>query len=145
MPEKRVLTFKSPRDYASYNECNRDPIFLFQVRRTVFFSEGYHHFGLEWDSDAEAVINEETKKEVSDDELVEMGLAKRYWETESVWFDRLEAEGFGRRTQYNYPGKEGVGWRVYCVCAEGELAEVLKLHDQEKTFESPKTAEEIRA
>ena len=52
-----------------------------------------------------------------------------YWETISVWYDREEAESFAKSTKYRYPD----GWRVYCVCAEGKLAELLNKHgDAEK-------------
>jgi hypothetical protein len=43
------------------------------------------------------------------------------WITESVWLTRYEAEYFGKANEYNYQ----FGWRVHCLSACGELAEIL--------------------
>lgn len=45
-----------------------------------------------------------------------------YWITERVFLTREEGEHYGKCRDYNYPD----GWRVYCVCAEGKLAELIK-------------------
>jgi len=42
------------------------------------------------------------------------------WRTESVWLTRPEAERFAQSHAYRWPK-----WRVYCVCCEGRLAEIL--------------------
>ncbi len=47
------------------------------------------------------------------------------WLTESVWFDRDEAEAFAKAHEYNYC----YGWRVYGVPSYGQLAELLKSQD----------------
>ena len=44
-----------------------------------------------------------------------------WWDTESVWLDRETAEHHAKAQAYNYP----VGWRVYGVPAEGQLATLL--------------------
>ena len=44
-----------------------------------------------------------------------------------VWLTRKEAVEYAMRRDYHY-GKEGKDWRVYCCCAEGQLADVLKQH-----------------
>lgn len=53
--------------------------------------------------------------------------AMRNWDTRSVWFTREEGEAFGRRNEYNFKY-----WRVYCVNAEGELRNVLKMPEAER-------------
>lgn len=45
----------------------------------------------------------------------------RGWDTEYVFFTREEAEEWGRNHAYRYKR-----WRVFCVCAKGELAKLLK-------------------
>jgi hypothetical protein len=49
-------------------------------------------------------------------------LAYGEWRTESVWLDRLEAEAWGKVKAHRWTD----GWRVYGVCAEGDLAELLR-------------------
>ena len=44
------------------------------------------------------------------------------WETERVFENREEADGYGKARSYNYPK----GWRVFCVPAEGKLADLLR-------------------
>ena len=44
------------------------------------------------------------------------------WTTESVWFTREEAEAWATRHAYRF----AEGWRVYCLCAEGALAKLLR-------------------
>lgn len=75
-------------------EMTRDPIFLLQVSRT---KRGPH------------------SDEYDDDDC-------DWWDTESVWFTREEAEAFAKAHAYRWPN----GWRVYCTCAEGELASLLR-------------------
>jgi hypothetical protein len=43
------------------------------------------------------------------------------WTAQSVWLTRNEAEIHARKHEYNYH----FGWRVYCLSASGELAEIL--------------------
>ena len=47
------------------------------------------------------------------------------WATDRVFWSRKEAEDYGHSREYAW-GKMLMGWRVYCVCAEGHLAEVLR-------------------
>lgn len=42
------------------------------------------------------------------------------WDTAGVFLTRPEAESFAERHSYNWDC-----WQVYCVCAEGELAQLL--------------------
>lgn len=57
------------------------------------------------------------KKILADDDFNE-----DVWETDSVFFTREEGERFGRNHAYRWPN----GWRVYCVPANGVLAELLR-------------------
>ncbi len=52
-----------------------------------------------------------------------------YWTTESVWFTREEAEAWAKSHAYRFRH----GTRVYCLCAEGELAALLKAHTLKPT------------
>lgn len=42
------------------------------------------------------------------------------WRTEGVFLTRDEGESYGQSRAYRWDE-----WRVYCVCAEGELARIL--------------------
>lgn len=110
------------RDATAYRECTRDPIFLFQFWRWRLIREPEGHliddgavYPLEGYPDVEARTI---------DELLSMKCAVAWWETESVWLTREEAERYGTTRSYNYPD----GWRVYCVCAEGRLGALLREH-----------------
>lgn len=123
--------FTGPRDKAAFDECTRDPIFLLQVRRWTITGEpigyeyvdeiGYLPEGTERNEDGEYEVEPLTMKQ-----LEEMGCASAHWETDSfaVWLSREEAEAFAKSHEYNYPD----GWQVYCTCANGQLAELLKAH-----------------
>lgn len=135
-----------------HQECTRDAIFLFQ-RKVINIVEV--PYGWEWGDESFNMVEEDadlaTDKEVSQyldhyktllneakdyverpyisykemyDRMVEQGLEGTLdcWETESVWLTREEATIYAHAKHYNYPH----GWRVYCVCAEGELAKLIK-------------------
>lgn len=110
------------RDAAAYRECTRDPIFLFQRRRwnLVDVPEGHELC-------AEGAVYPKDRPDadaLTVDELKDLEAVVTWWETESVWLSREEAEDYGRRRAYNYRD----GWRVFCVCAEGRLGELLQEH-----------------
>ena len=44
-----------------------------------------------------------------------------WWETERIFLTREEGTAWVQRQEYNYSG----GWRIYCMCAEGQLTKVL--------------------
>ena len=108
-------------------ECTRDPIFIFEVAR-------YHYFH-DKIADTDLVFNEdcfedpETKDVITDDELVSRELAARYWAAETVFYTREEGETYGMRRKYKF-GEPGKGWRVWCVCAEGQLGQILNTHEK---------------
>ncbi len=117
-------------------EITRDPIFLLQSRHWHWSVEGVPP-EIEWSDNAESWI---VRDEVDDDggppSINMTEIAERWsdhvvedWHTESVWFTREEAERFGEATHYRY----SCGHRVYCICAEGELATLLKAHSEHPT------------
>lgn len=62
---------------------------------------------------------------MTDKELVEYGLAVEYWNPMGkVFYTREEGEDYAKARPYKY-GEQGKDWKIYCVCAEGELASVL--------------------
>lgn len=118
-------------------EATRDPIFLFQAKR--------HHWpDVElpdnWQRDEEGDIVDTNLKDehdlwarVSIKDLEERGVAIPYWATELVFFTREEGEAYGYAKSYNY----SAGWRVYCVCAQGELARLLRGFSKTPTGDLP--------
>lgn len=107
-------------------ECTRDPIFLFQSRRWHINAEGLPR-EIVWDSNA-SDLRRVSPKDPNDAYLTMNTLAEEHpdhvlaeWRTERVFFTRSEGEAYGKARAYNYPE----GWRVYCVCAEGDLARLL--------------------
>lgn len=113
------------RDAAAYRECTRDPIFLLQVRRYRLLGvpEG-HEMDDEGDVWAKSPIGPAEPDRLTVDDLLSFEAAVAWWETESVYLTREEAEAYGQRRAYNYRD----GWRVYCVCAEGRLGDLLRAH-----------------
>ena len=105
------------REYPA-DEITRDPIFLFQSRRWQFMDvpDGWEMVDGEWmrhEDGSELDITWENCQEFEE--------SFDYWDTEYVFFTRAEAEAWGQRANRRYPD----GWRVYCVCAKGELAQLL--------------------
>ena len=97
------------------DECTRDVIFLFQRRRwnlhdydhperdVLIPMEKIHAEGWEFGDWDHPCVTES-------------------WHTEGVYLTREEATAYGKRRDYNFAD----GWRVYGVCAEGELVELIK-------------------
>lgn len=113
-----------------YKECTRDVIFLLQVRQshwTEKVPEDCHY--------SDSLIFRDDDKEhenpLSADEVHEIDpdCVILSWYTDSVWLDRDEAEAYAESRSYNY-GKKGKGWQVYGVCADGELAKMLRGKDK---------------
>lgn len=106
-----------PRRIYPDAEGTRSPIFLLQSRKWHCNNVDDYDYrsDLETLLDADGVeVDEAYMKEHSDD-------WSDYWQTESVWFTREEAETFGASTHYRYKH----GHRVYCLCAEGDLATII--------------------
>lgn len=121
------------------NECQKDPIFLLQRRDYAlthcpgwlsydgdsFWIEHRRLNGVDtsqWTFVEKGEINEHKLFEYlcnyTDDDHT---AALEQWITESVWLTRFEAVQHAKATEYNYQ----FGWRVYCLSACGELAEIL--------------------
>ena len=109
-------------------EMTQCPIFLLQIAQIGLTADydvdDYKHL------DDGVFVIKETGEEVSgrafDDFLLERGEARRYWTTfdGGVWWTREDAEAYGESRSYHY-GRKGKDWRVFCVCAFGELAKLL--------------------
>lgn len=103
------------RDIVAYQEATRDPIFLLQKRVIVACERAMKD--KDYDSDG--------MPKDSDEKLLAKGKAISYWDTEGVYYSREEAEKTAEAREYAY-GKKGIDWQVYCLCAEGALANILK-------------------
>jgi hypothetical protein len=115
-PERRAVTHRSD---VARRECTRDPIFLLQY--AYFLVADPAGF------DSLAEISDDGEYSSSDIlRLVKEGLLALEWTTESVWLDREEAEASRKAHEYRWR----YGSRVYCVCAGGRLAELLKAADR---------------
>lgn len=102
-------------------EATRDPIFLLQTRKVIRTNQDKYY----WDSDAECLKDVYNDEPVTDEALIENGDAESCWHTEYVFLTREEKRSGEVAAEYVY-GRKGKDWRVYCVCAEGELAKALK-------------------
>lgn len=109
-------------------ECNRDVMFLLQVKRWQLIGSPDDHFQV----DGSVYPNDPCDSPaLSWDELANMTIcvgnadlpcAIFSWDTEGVWLDREEAESFAKSHEYNYRN----GWQVYGIPANGQLAELLR-------------------
>jgi hypothetical protein len=80
-----------------------------------------------WTTDDEGGLYDGDGDTLDHEDAVEAECAAFYWETDAVFATREEARKHGERRPYAW-GHEGIGWRVYCVCAEGALAQLLVRH-----------------
>jgi hypothetical protein len=129
------------RDRRCYDSGTRDAIFVFQAGRYIYTGtpDGYYHDGEGYirgepdaqgcyrpaeDAEDEAYLTNAQLAQMETDEGVPCAL--QIWETEAVYLSREEGEAYGNSRAYNYPD----GWRVYCVPANGELGQLLRLGDR---------------
>ncbi len=122
---------KKTRLDIAHEESTRDPIFLFQRERLIVTNYERVNFCSDceqlFDTDKDDYHDCESGNDVlSINDVVDLDCGEIVWETECVFLRREEAAHYGRIKHYNYPD----GWRVYCVCAEGELAGFLNLYDR---------------
>lgn len=122
------------------DEMTRDPIYIFQ--RACKHYDLDDGCGYEWCPDCQGVYLEghgETIHEggaqedtpeyeeydtlIDEEALSDINAISKEWHSELVFFTREEGEKYGKSRDYNYPD----GWRVYCVSAQGILAELLKM------------------
>jgi len=119
----------SPRGMVAYRESTRDPIFLFQ---TVEYGLSPHDYSamedLDWhcveDGGGWHTSDAEDAEKVTNEMMEDHEIGTKHWRTEKVFAHREEARLHGQSRPYAW-GEEGVGWRVYCVCANGHLAKLL--------------------
>lgn len=102
-------------------ECQEDVIFLFRIRR---FQIGIPPQGYEYSDDLDAIVDDEGRVQ-TEQQLLDAGIAHQWWDVDSVWLDREEAEHYGDRLSYRF-GEKGKGWQVYGVSARGDLAKLLR-------------------
>lgn len=115
-----VESLNSPRGLIAEKESTRDPIFLFQFRRWVCSPAiDWGDFDLKLGEEGE--VYDEDGNEVSEERLADMEIYVETWVSEHVFATREEGDAYGRRHGHDYQS----GWRTYCVCAEGKLAELL--------------------
>jgi hypothetical protein len=119
---------KITRTYPA-DEITRDPIFLLQVKRIIMVGSPFGYVCIEGEFYPEDKMhNRDDIEPLSNQRLLDMGCAVEHWDTENVFFTREEAQEWADARHYRWPG----GYRVYCVCAEGQLAELLKQHTVKK-------------
>ncbi len=123
------MTTKLPtRGDVALAEATRDPIFLLQTRRWRISQEGLPS-SVVFDFDAcdlrqgDEFISIDTFAERFPDRVEED------WRAERVFFTREEGEAWATRRSYRWPS----GWRVYCLCAEGDLAKLLRARSLKPT------------
>jgi hypothetical protein len=118
----------SPRARLAVESSTRDPIFLFQTKRFIYFVNAP---GFEWPDgwsvDDEGTLTDGEGNVLTGEDAVEHDCAEAIWETQSVHATREQARAHGNRRTYDW-GEEGQGWRTYAVCAEGQLAALLVAH-----------------
>jgi hypothetical protein len=110
----------------AYRESTRDPIFLFQTLDygvseadcSAMENLGWH-FDEGWYTD-----NSEDADKITPAMMRSHEIGTEHWRTEKVFAGRVEARNFGKARPYEW-GEENVGWRIYCVCANGLLAKLL--------------------
>ena len=115
---KRIMAMC--RSEIAKRECTADPIFLFRRRRWTLTFDTSHVAAEHY----EAICNEEDREFTEVDRLwfkSQDGYLE-WWETVTVFLTREEADAYGFAVGYQYPH----GWDVYCVRAQGDLAEALK-------------------
>ena len=117
------------------DELTSNPIFLFQSRWWNLTGLPYGYV-----VDDEGYIYEAEDRESIPEEAESVPITKfehcqnydgyscliEEWKTERVFFTREEGEAYAHSQAHNCP----YGSRVYCVCAHGKLAEILKKEDR---------------
>ena len=134
---KPFISEHSTRSQSCRREATRDVVFLFQRAKwtVVLIPDGYtvlDEVVCKADDYGDPILNEDdepvgllTLEQLSKIEATDyVKCAIKTWQTDLVFLTRGEAEKYGESRSYNYQD----GWRVYGVCAEGEMATVLKEH-----------------
>lgn len=115
-----------PRRDVAYKESTRDPIFLFQIADYGFSTHDIDAMeAMGWHCDEGWYTSDkEDADHVTDEMMLSHEIGTKHWYTRAVFLNREEGRIHGQGRPYAW-GDEGVGWRVYCVCAEGDLAALI--------------------
>ena len=97
------------RDRAAFDEATHDPIYLAQSRYLAYCEDAFDYDGGDY-----------TEREGHDPRSCEH--CTEHWKTEHVFMWRDEAQRWMDARHYRWE----YGHRVYCICAEGSLARLLK-------------------
>ncbi len=119
-------------------ECTRDPIFLLEIRSYEWTAEGMPK-EIDYDSDAEGLILlADKEKQLDEVETLSMQEIHKRWPDHCVeqwtcknhiFLTREEGNTWAEARTYRWPD----GWRIWCCCAEGDLAELLKARSLKPT------------
>ena len=136
---------KHTKRFINYQDATRDVVFLLQERRITYewyaLEEHYHSLKEQYPAlfdqyTHEDVCNRTMPHKALAEMLITTPYAIAHWQMASdcadhgnVWYSREEAEEFAKsREHYKWP----LGWRVYGVCAAGELVEAMNHWDESK-------------
>lgn len=126
------------RDESAWHESTRDPIFVLLVDQAQLLDYDEDDRPDGWYRDDEGTLRiragEENDPENDERPTFDEIVACRDNElpitietrVESVWLTRQEADAWLDSHRYRFRACDQVRARVYCVCAEGELASLLK-------------------
>ena len=117
---------ESERGMVAYRECSNDPIFLFQTKDYGTSEADYSAMeDLGWHCDEGWYVSkDEDADKVTTEMMADHDIGTLHWDTQKVFLHREEARRYGERRPYAW-GDEGEGWRIFCVNAEGELAQTI--------------------
>lgn len=122
------MSKKLTRAESMREEMTRDPIFILQRKQHFFNRHTAEAHNLHQDDEGEYIWP--NGKLASMKTLEDIEVAIPYWATPgNVFYSRAEAEKHAEDRHYDW-GKKDVNWRVYCTCAEGELAQALDDHEK---------------
>lgn len=120
-------------------EATRDPIFLLEtayydwtingIPDEIVWSDNYDGFVLRSDLSDKDPDDIEVLSDAKIGEKWPDHLVKKYVCRNHVFFTREEAESWARARTYRWPA----GWRVWCCCAEGDLAKILRTFTRKPT------------
>lgn len=120
--QSRDIVFLNHKDYVSADEeCESGYWILYATNRDNEAEQEY----FEGNADCNGNLPEPPKYFLDPEGILERGDAQEVWRTESVWLTREEATIWAENHAYRF----SKGWRVYCLCAEGQLAKLLHVED----------------
>lgn len=117
-----------PRRAVAEETAICDPVYLFQVRRVIYFvgCSGFE-WPEGWSVGDDGLLCDGDDVPIDDDDALEHDCAAFYWVTEIVFATEQEAREHGEARPRTW-GSEGRGWRACAVPCRGALAEMLVVH-----------------